>query len=137
MADNEAVMDFADRALQTITTPEGKPPPKPPESAAPKDPTKEPPKSKIPDSVFEKKEPAAAEVKVEAKTDEFEIDKIPSPDFKDPTRKGQWETLKGKALEFEKKSREAEKKIAEQEAKIAAAEGKECRRIACGRDDGG
>lgn len=113
--------DFASRALESLTTdPDAAPPAKKIEEQK-KVETQADTSKRVPDELFGKeKEPEVKKIESE----EFEIDKITSPDFKEPARKSQWEALKNKGLDFEKQARDASKKATELEAKIKEWEAK-------------
>lgn len=116
------VKDFADHAMESLTVdPEAKTDPAPKSDPTPKaDPSLD--AKRVPDELFSKPAEKPSEKKVDS--EEFEINKIASPDFKDPQRKSQWETLKAKGLDFEKQAKEFAQKATTLEAKIAEFEAK-------------
>lgn len=90
----------------------------PAKEAPVKEAVKEPAKEtrKIPDELFGGKKDKPTE-KPPAE-EESEIAKIERPDFKDPKRREQWDTLHAKASTFEKEARANAAKAAELEAKV-------------------
>ncbi len=84
-----------------------KPAEKPAEAASEKPAEKPSDSRRAPESLF-KKEEAKPE---DEKPSESEIDKIEAPEFKDPAKAGQWDSLKSKAKEWEKKAHEFEQRL--------------------------
>lgn len=133
MAETETIdpahEDFVAAALRATKTPMDKGDQLPPlktEKEPPKQ--KEPPPKKVeppapekplPDQLFSKK----TEAKAAAAVPKSELDEIETPEFKDPKRKAQWDTLHGKASALEKRAVEAEKKVQEAEKRLSESTG--------------